>query len=190
MIPNVGRIPPLLPDKGDDADWLRDTDVTDRMAGWGFLAHPDLPDGPGPAFLLVALRPAPTLRHYDPEVVDYWVAVNGRSHRQTLTRATPIPRSEAFTWGMIRLTDRLGVSNEYLTFGGRLDAVDVDGVMMAAFTSPVPLLRRGGHSQAWDPGADAAAAFFGELKQRSWRRMALLGLAIALTGFTAWYWPR
>ena len=40
---------------------------------WGFLAHPDLPDGPGPAFLLVALRPAPTLQHYDPEAIDYWV---------------------------------------------------------------------------------------------------------------------
>ena len=32
------------------------------------------------------------------------------------------------------------------------------------FTSPVPILRRGGHSQAWDAGADAVGAFFGRLR--------------------------
>jgi hypothetical protein len=160
----VARLTPLLPDPpDDDPSWLRDADIADRMAHWGFLAHPDLPDGPGPAFLLVALRPAPTLRHYDPEVVDYWIAEDGRGRRRTLTHATHMPRSESFTWGVIRLTDRLGVSNEYLTFGGRLDAVDLDDAVVAAFTSPVPLLRRGGHSQAWDPGADAVAAFFGRM---------------------------
>jgi hypothetical protein len=31
------------------------------------------------------------------------------------------------------------------------------------FTSPVPLLRRGGHSQGWDAGADLVGAFFGRL---------------------------
>jgi hypothetical protein len=39
----------------------------------GFLAGPDIPDRPGPAYLLVALRDHPTLRHYDPERIDYWV---------------------------------------------------------------------------------------------------------------------
>ena len=134
-----------------------------RSTHWGFVAHPDLPDGPGPAFLLVALRPAPTLQHYDPEAVDYWVTEDGRGSRRTLTHDTSMPRSEDFSWGLIRLVDRLGVSNEYLTFGGHLDAALIDDVVVAAFTSPAPLLRRGGHSQGWDAGADAIGGFFARM---------------------------
>jgi len=137
--------------------------AADRVRHWGFLAQPDLPDRPGPAFLLVALRPAPTLQHYDPEAVEYWVTLDGRGRRQTLTHDTPMPRSEDFSWGLIRLVDRLGVSNEYLTFGGRLNAATFDDVVVAAFASPAPLLRRGGHSQGLDPGADAIGAFFGRI---------------------------
>jgi hypothetical protein len=55
------------------------------------------------------------------------------------------------------------VTNEYLTFGGHLDAASVDEIVVAAFASPAPLLRRGGHSQGWDAGADAVGAFFGRL---------------------------
>lgn len=139
---------------------LRATEVAGQVDHWGFLAYPDLPDGPGPAFLLVALRPAPTLQHYDPEAVDYWVTDDGRGARRTLTHDTAMPRSEDFSWGLIRLVDRLGVSNEYLTFGGHLDAALIDGVVVVAFASPAPLLRRGGHSQGWDEGADAIGGFF------------------------------
>ena len=142
---------------------LRATESAARVGDWGFLAHSDLPDGPGPAFLLVALRPAPTLQHFDPESVDYWVTNHDRGERRTLTHATPMPRTEDFAWGLIRLVDRFGISNEYLTFGGRLDAASVDDVVVAAFASPAPLLRRGGHSQAVDPGADAVGAFFARL---------------------------
>jgi hypothetical protein len=35
----------------------------------------------------------------------------------------------------------------------------VDGVVIAIFTSPAPLLRRGGHSQIWDRGAESLGAF-------------------------------
>ena len=34
---------------------------------------------------------------------------------------------------------------------------------IVAFTSPVPMLRRGGHSQIWDEGTDAVAAFFARI---------------------------
>jgi hypothetical protein len=74
-----------------------------------------------------------------------------------------MPQSEDYSWGLIRLVDRLGVSNEYLTFGGHLDAALIDDVVVAAFASQVPLLRRGGHSQGWDAGADAIGAFFARL---------------------------
>ena len=41
--------------------------------------------------------------------------------------------------------------------------VDDNGVVMAVFSSPAPLLRRGGHSQGWDEGADSLGAFFSRL---------------------------
>ncbi len=141
-------------DVGDPAERLRD---------WGFLANPDLPDRPGPAFLLVALRAAPTLRHYDPEAIDYWVSCEQRGARRRISRETRMPLSEPFSWGRIRLVDRLQAANEYLTFGGHLDAGMIDDTVVAVFTSPVPLLRRGGHSQGWDAGADLLGAFFGRL---------------------------
>ena len=59
--------------------------------------------------------------------------------------------------------DRLYVTNEYLTFGGHLLVDAIDGVVIAVFTSPAPLLRRGGHSQGWDEGADSLGAFFSRL---------------------------
>jgi hypothetical protein len=134
--------------------------VAPLLGDLGFLASPDLPDRPGPAYLLVALRDAPTLHHYDPEAVDYWVTEGERGARRRLTRETRVPIAGEFSWGLIRIVDRLRVTNEYLTFGGRLEVDDVDGVMVAVFTSPAPLLRRGGHSQAWDQGADSLGAFF------------------------------
>jgi hypothetical protein len=133
------------------------------LSEWGFLAEPDLPDRPGPAYLLVALRDAPTLRHYDPELVEYWASEDGKGRRRELDRHTPLPVETDFSWGLIRITDRLDVTNEYVTFGGTLTAAEVGGMTVAVFTSPAPLLRRGGHSQGWDHGAASLAAFFGRL---------------------------
>jgi hypothetical protein len=165
MDTGVARLTPIpdAPDDGDRAFGVRATEVAGQIDGWGFLAHPDLPDGPGPASLLVAIRPAPTMHHYDPEAVDYWVTKDGRGERRTLTYATHMPLSEDYSWGPIRLVDRLGVSNEYLTFGGHLDAALIDDVVVVAFASPAPLLRRGGHSQGWDAGADAIGGFFARM---------------------------
>ena len=64
-----------------------------RLAPWGFLADPDLPDRPGPASLIVALRERPTLRHYDPEVVEFWSTEDGRGAHETITRKTRVPLS-------------------------------------------------------------------------------------------------
>ena len=133
------------------------------LANWGFLAEPDLPDRPGPAWLLVAIRPVPTLRHFDPELVEFWVSEQGRGRHAAISHETPMPLEGRFSWGLIRVVDRLKVSNEYLTFGGSLVADTVDDAVVSVFTSPAPLLRRGGHSQAWDPPAEWLGAFFGRL---------------------------
>jgi hypothetical protein len=133
------------------------------LADWGFLASPDLPDRPGPARLLVAIRSVPTLRHFDPERVEFWVSEEGRGRPATISYATTMPLERDFSWGLIRITDRLHVSNEYLTFGGRMGADSIDGTVVVVFTSPAPLLRRGGHSQPWDPPAEWMAAFFARI---------------------------
>jgi hypothetical protein len=132
------------------------------LADWGFLAHPDLPDGAGDAYLLVALRDAPTFRHFDPERVDLWVSRGSRGTRLVITRRTS-GLDMAFSWGTISVVDRLGISNEYVTFGGSLTVRAVGEATIVVFASTAPILRRGGHSQGWDVAAVDLAAFFGRL---------------------------
>ena len=139
------------------------TAAAQRLAPWGFLADPDLPDRPGPASLIVALRDHPTLRHYDPEVVEFWSTAGGRGTHEIVTRSTRTPFIAGVSWGEIRIVDRLGVANRYVSFGGRCDADRIDDAVIVALTSSAPILRRGGHSQGWDDGADAVGAFFGRL---------------------------
>lgn len=140
-------------------------DASRALAQLGFLIRSDLPDQPGPAFLLVALRERPTLSHYDPEAVEFWVSRDGIGRRDRLTRATGLPIDHRpFAWGEIRIVDRLHVGNEYLTFGGDLSAALVDGVAVAVFASQVPMLRGGGHSQGWDEAAENVGAFFGRVR--------------------------
>ena len=133
------------------------------LANLGFLAHSDLPDRAGPAYLLVALRARPTLRHFDPEVVLFWVDRSKRGARDVVTFASTMPIDREFSWGPIRVRDRLGVTNDFLAFGGRVRADMVDGVVVVVFTSPAPILRRGGHSQALDVGAEHVGAYFARL---------------------------
>jgi len=140
------------------------TAASGMLQHWGFLAHSDLPDRDGPSYLLVSIRPTPTLAHYDPEQVEYWVSDDGRGTAASLTRQSKLPLDAQTTWGMIRVTDRLRVTNEWLSFGGRLRAELVDGAVVAVFTSTAPLLRRGGHSQGWDEGAPSVGAFFAKVR--------------------------
>ncbi|CAN5815029.1 hypothetical protein BH23CHL8_BH23CHL8_02980 [soil metagenome] len=135
------------------------------LADWGFLAAPDLPDRPGPAYLLVAIRARPTLRHYDPELAEYWVTdETGRGVRETVTFASRMPREVDFSWGRISVVDRKGVANQYLTFGGRLRAERIEGEVISVFSSPAPLLRKGGHSQGWDAGSHVVGGFLGRFR--------------------------
>jgi hypothetical protein len=132
------------------------------LTGWGFVIHPDLPDMAGDAYLLVAMRERPELDHFDPERVDLWVSRDGRGVPLQLTRQSP-PYDGEYSWGTIAIRDRLGVTNQYVSTGGHLTFGDVDGLSMAIFVSPAPILRRGGHSQGWDAAAADLAAWFARL---------------------------
>ena len=111
--------PPLLDPQPADA--------ATALARLGFLARSDFPDGPGPAYLLVALRAVPTLRHFDPEAVHYWAFDGPRGVHRTVTRGSSMPERSLFGWGEVEIVDRLQVSNEYLGFGGTLSADEVEG---------------------------------------------------------------
>ncbi|MDP9467296.1 MAG: hypothetical protein M3P32_00935 [Chloroflexota bacterium] len=136
-----------------------------RMAHLGFLLETPSQKRPGQARLLVAFRDHPTLEHFDPEFVTFWrTGDDRRGHPAELTLETRMPQRAEFSWGRIEVVDRLGIENIFATLGGelRMDLVRV-GLAIAAFTSPGPILRMGGHSQDVDQVALELGAFFGRI---------------------------
>ena len=76
-----------------------------------------------------------------------------------------MPQSRPWSWGAIRVTDRVPVSNQFLGFGGTLLVDAADGLTTyAAFTSRAPIVRWAGHSQGVDSLVDEIGAFFARLK--------------------------
>jgi hypothetical protein len=144
-------------------DWV--ADAARELADLGFV----LRDGqrpsvrPGPR-LLVAFRDHPALTHFDPDEATYWAASDGHGRAAVLDRHTPLPVDRPYAWGRITVTDRIPVSNQFLSFGGRLavEAVD-DALTIAAFVSPAPIGRWAGHSQGVDAITAEMGAFFGRL---------------------------
>lgn len=132
------------------------------VADLGFLLAHDLPGDGQDALLVVALRDAPTLRHFDPELLTFWRTDElGRGRSRELTIDSPMPFDLACSWGPIEIVDRLGESNTFFTVGGRLRAAMVgDGVAVVTISSPGPILSRGGHSQPYDRLAAELTAFF------------------------------
>ncbi len=134
------------------------------MGDLGFLVVPAAPGRDSTAYLLVAIRPDPTLAHYDPESVLCWTSGGSHDAPVCLDRSLLLPIDMPFSWGPLRITDRLGVANEFLTFGGRVLIAQVADARIAVFGTPGPMIRRGGHSQGWDPGAAHLAAWFARLR--------------------------
>jgi hypothetical protein len=135
------------------------------LAELGFsLVNSDRPGAPGGTNLLVALRDRPTLRHFDPEALSFWVAREGRGRMATFDRSSPVPAEIEVVWGHVHVVDRLSVENRFLTFGGVLRAAALDDdTTIVALRSPGPIVRWGGHSQGADPLAGEVGAFFGRL---------------------------
>jgi hypothetical protein len=147
-----------------DDRWLEQ--AARLLVNLGFtLVESDKTAGEETSHLLVALRPAPTLRHFDPESIGYWITEGARGRAASLDRETRFPIVSDFAWGRITLADRLGVHNEFLSFGGALRAqMTADATVLVDFSSHAPILRWSGHSQQTDPLASEVGAFFGRLK--------------------------
>jgi hypothetical protein len=130
----------------------------------GFLHVPGPPAAAGAAYLFVALRRRPTLHHFDPERVEYWVTSDGHGVPAEIEWGAQSETHERFSWGPIGISDRLGVANRFVGFGGDLTVAVVGDTKVIVFASDAPILARGGHSQAWDPWARDVIAFLAELR--------------------------
>jgi hypothetical protein len=135
------------------------------LADLGFsLVQGERPGAPGGSNLLVALRDHPTLRHFDPEALSYWTVVDGRGRLAVIDRGIHLPIDGTISWGSVRVVDRLGEENRFLTFGGTLRAKALDATLtVVGIQSPGPIVRWSGHSQGIDPLAGEVGAFFGRM---------------------------
>lgn len=150
------------PDLADPARWVRAADDLLRDLGFS-LVNGDDPTAAGGANLLVAIRSAPTLRHFDPERFEGWRFDGERGTRLLVDREAPQPGEHSIAWGRIGIEDRLGVANDFLSFGGRLRIADVEDRRLIQVHAPAPILRWAGHSQGLDALTDEVGAFFGRL---------------------------
>jgi len=148
----------------DDARWVEQAGKV--LAGLGFeLLEPDRTSANDTSHLLVAIRPSPTLSHFDPEAIDLWVTSEGRGRALRLDRESHFPLTTGYSWGLITLTDRLGVTNQFLSFGGTVRALmTAEATVLVDFASHAPIVRGSGHSQTVDPLGAEVGAFFGRLK--------------------------
>jgi hypothetical protein len=151
-------------DASGDARWLQG--IGKVLSSLGFdLLGPDPASSDEATHLVAAIRPTPTLQHFDPEKIDYWVTASERGSAAVLEREGRYPVVADYAWGRISLTDRLGVKNEFLSFGGTVRAqMSPDATLYADFASNAPILRWSGHSQVADPLAAEVGAFFARLK--------------------------
>jgi hypothetical protein len=148
----------------DDSRWLEG--VGRILSNLGFeLVEPDHSTPDETSHLLAALRPQPTLRHFDPDTIAYWITDGARGRAASLDREARFPIVADYAWGRITLADRLGVKNEFLSLGGTMRAqMTDDTTVMVDFSSHAPILRWSGHSQATDPLAAELGAFFARIK--------------------------
>jgi hypothetical protein len=165
-----GRVPIVLPPESFEQPALTIDQAADLMADLGFVAFRTPPDEAVPdSCLMVMIRDAPTRRHFDPQTVSYWVIDNGHGRMQLADRGTRTPLSRPYSWGRIRLVDRLGARNSFVSFGGWLTCERVGSdALLLIFRSPAPILRLPGHSQQRDRLSDEVLAFFGRVVPRLW----------------------
>lgn len=138
------------------------------IAELGFvLVHDAGGDGdrsPG-SHLVVALRERPTTTHFDPERMSCWIVTPGDIAEIELDRMRLPEQPAIVSWGAVRLVDRFGVPNTFLTFGGTLRAFAGDPeTRIVVIDSAAPILRWSGHSQEVDPLALEVAVFFARLR--------------------------
>ena len=144
-------------------DGIHAAAANELLTAAGFLLVPGAPFAPGPAYLMIALRPKPTYAHFDPERIEYWSLNDGRSESTSLDWSMA-DASPEFAWGTIKIVDRVAAHNEFTSFGGQLTVARDGNRRAALFRSDAPILSLGGRSGRGDVFAVQVAAFFGRLR--------------------------
>jgi len=135
----------------------------------GFIVFRTPPDTPTPdACLMVMIHDSPTTRHFDPEVASFWVTGEGRGRIREVDHTTR-PFETPFSWGRIRLVDRVGARNSFVSFGGTVSGERVGRALLLIFRTPAVIFRLQGHSQREDRLAEEVMSFFGRLVPILWR---------------------
>lgn len=145
------------------------------MGRLGFLVFRTPADVPRTdSCLLVVIRDAPTRQHYDPLTVRFWTMHEGHGLQLIADPATRMPMQRRFIWGPIRIEDRFGVGNDFVSLGGSLsgERIGSDATLLI-FRSAAPILRLGGHSQPSDTLASDVRVFFSRLIPRLWADSAV-----------------
>lgn len=142
------------------------------MSDMGFVVFRTLSGSTAPdSCLMVAIHDTPTERHFDAEVVSYWATSLDRGQVQTIDRTTRLPFSSPFSWGRIRMVDRVGARNSFVSFGGTLTGESIGaGARLFIFCSPALIFRLPGHSQREDRLAEEVLTFFGRIIPHLWAR--------------------
>jgi hypothetical protein len=148
------------------------------LADIGFLLVPGLLDH-GSSYLLVALRPRPTRRHFDPERITYWAIDGKQPGRHELEWPMATIHGD-YEWGPISIIDRVAATNSFVSFGGRLTTSRDGEVHAALFHSEAPILAAGGHSGPADAVAANVSAFFAELRAAAGNDTRVATLAASL----------
>ncbi|MDL2335201.1 MAG: hypothetical protein QFC55_04125 [Chloroflexota bacterium] len=139
----------------------------------GFLLVPGPPLAVGRSYLFVAIRPQPTLRHFDPEQVEYWMTPSGHGVPAVVEWATREAPAGEHSWGPIHVVDRLGATNEFVTFGGERLVARLPEAKFIVFSSAAPIVACGGHSQEWAGGGREIQGFLGRMRAAADPRGAL-----------------
>lgn len=137
-------------------------DAPELLSDVGYLLVHGSPFEHGPAYLLVAIRPRPTRAHFDPERIEYWSRESGLAEKATLELPVSSPCA-GYSWGVIKVIDRVAAVNRFVSFGGSLNVVRDGGLHAALFRSDAPILALSGRGEAGDPLATSVVGFFARL---------------------------
>jgi hypothetical protein len=167
--PDMANYEPRAPETIDEPP-ISPESAARLMDRVGFVVFRPLTDGSLPdSCLMVLLHDTPTRRHFDADRISYWSFDKGHGQLLELDRSVEVPFSRAYSWGRIRIVDRFGARNSFVSFGGTLTGARVGpGARLLIFRSPTTILRLAGHSQREDRLSEEAVAFFAELIPHLW----------------------
>ena len=141
------------------------------MADLGFIVFRTPPDSPTPdSCLMVMIHESPTTRHFDPEVVSFWVTGEGRGRISEVGSHNPAVR-DAVQLGPHPAGGPVGRAQQLRQLWRHACQANVSGAgaLLLIFRTPAVIFRLPGHSQREDRLAEEVMSFFGRLVPILWR---------------------